>query len=84
MSGLYDLYDLSDMCTFAICIIFSGGLIYFLALSAAGHARSPPIRYDACLDPGRAPWHVFWTLKVVEASRFSIGCVPRRRAAQGP
>ena len=29
---------------------------FFLALSAAGQARAPSVLYDACLDPGRAPW----------------------------
>ena len=30
--------------------------IFFITLSAAGKARGSPVRYDACLDPARAPW----------------------------
>ena len=37
-------------------MLFCGGRVFFLALSAAGQARRPPVHHDACLDLGRAPW----------------------------
>ena len=39
---------------------------FFLALSAMGRTRGPSVHYDACLDPGRAPWRVIRAFKVAE------------------
>ena len=47
---------LCKTCTFLFLgMLFSGGRVFFLALSAAGQARRPSVHYDACRDLCRAP-----------------------------
>ena len=42
------------VCTFFLGMLNSAGRGCFLALSAAGQARGPPVHYDALRDPDRA------------------------------
>ena len=51
------------------CTLYSAALWSFHALSAAGHAGGPPVHHGARLGPGRTPWRVLWSFKVVKSGK---------------
>ena len=66
-------------------MVFSSGRRFFFALSAAGQAWGPPVRYDTCLDPSRAPWRCSEHSTSLNWIFISRGCnsASLRRAGAG-
>ena len=65
-------------------MLFTGGRVFFLALSAAGRAKGQSVYHDAYLDPDQAPWRVLWAFTVADVALLSRGCVPPRSAMENP
>ena len=57
--------------------LFSSGRGSFLALSAAGHAGSPPVHDGASVGPGRVPRRMLWAFEAPKSGKQPRGRFPR-------
>ena len=52
-----------------ILSIFSSGCVFFLALSAGGHAGGSRVYHGVSVGPGRAPWRLLCAFEVAKSGK---------------
>ena len=60
----------------AFCLFILRPRVFFLALSAAGHAGGSRVNHGESVGPGRAPWRMLWALKVAKSGDQLPGGLP--------